>query len=89
MITQYTPKRPIKVVLWTNVSRIEGTTFSLLSSAHSKDNRLSDLMNFEGQMFIPISNAKIYSTTGEQLITKSDFINVNKQHIIMLAERKD
>jgi hypothetical protein len=86
---EYQQKKPINVVLWTNVSRIEGTTFSVQSASYSKDNRLSDLMNYEGQAFLPISDAKIFSSTTDQLITETKFVNVSKRHIIMIAEAKE
>ena len=86
---EYPQKRVIKVVLWTNVSKIEGITFSLQSATYSKDNRLSDLMNFEGQTFLPVSDAKIYSAVTDQLIAETNFVTVNKRHIIMIAEAKE
>lgn len=88
MVMEYTQKKAFRIVLWTNVSKVEGTTFSLQSASYAKDNRLSDLMNFEGQMFLPVSNAKIYSNTTSELIGEASFINVNKQHIIMITEVK-
>lgn len=89
MVTEYQQKKAIKIVLWTNVSKIEGTTFSLQGTTCSKDNRLSDLMNFEGQTFLPVSNAKIYSAATDQLIAETNFVTVNKRHIIMIAEAKE
>ncbi|HHT9124251.1 MAG TPA: DUF6812 domain-containing protein [Candidatus Brocadiia bacterium] len=88
MVMEYQQKKAIKIVLWTNVSKIEGTTFSLQSVSCSKNNRLSDLMNFEEQTFLPISDAKIYSATTNELIGETNFVNVNKRHIIMIAEAK-
>lgn len=89
MVGEYLPKKAFKVVLWTNVARVEGTTFSLQSASYAKDNRLSDLMNFEGQMFLPITNAKIYSVTANELVGETNFVNINKQHIIMIFEAKE
>lgn len=86
MAMEYVQKRPIKVVLWTNVAKIEGTTFSLQSANYARDNRLSDLMNFEGQKFLPVSNAKAYSAATNELIGEMSFININKLHIIMITE---
>ncbi len=86
---EYPQKKAIKIVLWTNVSKIEGTTFSLQGVTYSKDNRLSDLMNFEGQTFIPVSDAKIYSAATDQLIVETNFVTVNKRHIIMIAEARE
>ncbi len=89
MVVEYPQKKAIKIVLWTNVSKIEGTTFSLQGATCSKNNRLSDLMNFEGQPFLPITNAKIYSAVTDQLIAETNFVTVNKRHIIMIAEARE
>ena len=89
MVTEYQQKKAIKIVLWTNVSKVEGTTFSLQSASSTKDNRLSDLMNFEGQTFLPVTNAKIYSAATDQLIVETNFVTVNKRHIVMIAEAKE
>ncbi|HLG28909.1 MAG TPA: hypothetical protein VI387_01750 [Candidatus Brocadiales bacterium] len=89
MVVEYPQKKAIKIVLWTNVSKIEGTTFSLQGATCSKNNRLSDLMNFKGHLFLPVSDAKIYSAATDQLIAETNFVTVNKRHIIMIAEAKE
>ncbi len=89
MEVKYTQKKVFKVVLWTNVARIEGTTFALQNTCYSTDNRLSDLMNFTSHMFLPITDAKIYSITANELVEETNFININKQHIIMITESKE
>ncbi len=44
--------------------------------------RLSDEIN-QPSLFLPVTNAEIYTTDGEILYT-SDFLAVNRQHIIWL-----
>lgn len=72
-------KEKVDVVIYTQHHRIEGTIHPHPST------RLTDFMNITtGSGFIPITDAKIYSLPDERLLYSVDFLNINKNYIIMI-----
>lgn len=69
------PKERRDVIIFTRNHRIEGEIYLLM------DSRISDELNIRVRDFIPVTNAKVYSLTGETLLYSADFLSVNKNSI--------
>lgn len=72
------PKEPLGVVIVTEKYRIVG-------DVHLTENtRLSDMLNIDTSKkdFIPITNARIYSSSDEKLLFSKDFLLINRQFIM-------
>lgn len=64
-------------------SNIQTVTHHITGYVHvRKGDRLSDEIN-QPSVFLPITQAEIYSSSGEKLYT-CDFLAVNREHIIWL-----
>ena len=72
-------KSQTSVVILTQWCRIEGKIHALPGS------RLTEFMNSStGQTFIPITEARVYPLSGETPFYTADFLNVNKNYIIVI-----
>ena len=69
------PKERREVVIFATNHKIEGEMYLLL------DSRISDELNTRSREFIPVTNAKIYTITGDSLLYSTDFITINKHSI--------
>jgi len=87
------PKRKIEVTITTVVNRIEGEIYIF-------ENRLLDSLNSGSEMFMAVTNAKVYpldkgpvafnpdatSTSGENaFLYQREFLVVNKQYIVTIS----
>lgn len=68
------------VVIHTATEKIEGTAHVL------SDSRLLDLLNRRDDNFIPISDAKLFDLKSGQLLFSTNFLAVNKNQVILIAE---
>lgn len=75
------PKERREVVVFTRNHKIEGEMYLLM------DSRISDELNVRVKEFIPITNAKIYTLSGDSLLYTTDFITVNKHSIDMVLTK--
>jgi hypothetical protein len=72
-------KDQIKTIIRTTVETIEGMV-------HKRPrNRLLDTLNLDDEQFIAVSDAKVYSDEDGKLVHDTDFIAVNKSHIISIT----
>ena len=69
------PKERRDVVIYTRNHKIEGEVYLLL------DSRLSDELNVRIREFLPVTNARIYTLSGDSLIYSADFVTINKHSI--------
>jgi len=75
------PKERREVVIYTRNHKIEGEVYLLL------DSRLSDELNVRIREFLPVTNARIYTLSGDSLIYSADFVTINKHSIdLVLAQ---
>ncbi len=75
------PKERREVVVFTRNHKIEGEMYLLM------DSRISDELNVRVKEFIPITNAKIYTLSGDSLLYTTDFITVNKHSIDLVLTK--
>ena len=75
------PKERREVVVFTRNHKIEGEMYLLM------DSRISDELNVRVKEFIPITNAKVYTLSGDSLLYTTDFITVNKHSIDMVLTK--
>lgn len=75
------PKERREVVVFTRNHKIEGEMYLLM------DSRISDELNVRVREFIPVTNAKIYTLTGDSLLYTTDFITVNKHSIDLVLTK--
>lgn len=73
-------KDKVHAVIRTNYEKIEGYIFKL------PQNRLLDMLNHSSENFIPVSMAKVSNVQTGKLLFETDFLAVNKNHIIVIAE---
>jgi len=74
MVKKATPD----VIIFTQQHRIEGKAYLLPGG------RFTDFMNAPtGLGFIPITDAKIYSLAEDKLLYTVDFLNVNKNLVVL------
>jgi hypothetical protein len=71
-------KVPIKIQTLQN--RIEGNIYLLPNT------RITDMLNQEGNHFIPITDAKIYSLKSGNLVDEAEFVTINKYHVVLILE---
>ena len=76
-------KEKLPVDIYTNSFHLEGNTYIYPGS------RVTDMMSSrDTHDFIPLTDVIVYSiSTGEELF-RSDFLNLNKQHIVMVYPKK-
>ena len=72
-------KEQIKTIIRTTGETIEGMV-------HKRPrNRLLDTLNLGDEQFIAVCDAKVYSDKDGKLVHDTDFIAVNKSHIISIT----
>ena len=72
------PKERREVVIFTRNHKIEGEIYLLM------DSRVSDELNVRIREFIPVTNAKVFTLSGDSLLYTADFLSVNKHSIDMV-----
>ncbi|NDD29303.1 MAG: hypothetical protein EB084_13655 [Proteobacteria bacterium] len=77
-MTMRVPKERKEVVIYTRNHKIEGEMYLLV------DSRISDELNIRVREFIPVTNARIFTLSGDSLLYQTDFVTVNKQAIDMV-----
>lgn len=77
-MTMRIPKERKEVVIYTRNHKIEGEMYLLV------DSRISDELNIRVREFIPVTNARIFTLSGDSLLYQTDFVTVNKQAIDMV-----
>ena len=73
-------KDQLKTFIRTSCETIEGVVYKLPQS------RLLDMMNEKSEPFIAVSDATVCSATDGRLLYHTEFIAVNKNHIIHISE---
>ena len=73
-------KDQLKTYIRTSRETIEGVVYKLPQS------RLLDMMNEKSEPFIAVSDATVCSATDGRLLYQTEFIAVNKNHIIHISE---
>jgi len=73
-------KERVNTVIHTSAEKIEGYVFLLPNT------RLLDLLNSDREQFVPVSEAKVFSESTGKLLYHSDFLAVNKNHVIVIME---
>ena len=76
----FVKKETIDAVIRTSGEKIEGKISKLPS------NRLLDMLNQGEENFIPITDATVYCLVTGNVLFKSEFLAVNKQNIILIAD---
>lgn len=72
-------KEKAEVVVYTQQHRIEGEVHLHPGS------RFTDFMNVKtGLGFMPITNAKVYTLSGDKLLHTVDLLNINKSSIVII-----
>jgi hypothetical protein len=73
-------KETINAIIRTASEKVEGKIFKLPS------NRLLDMLNQGDENFIPVTDAKVFCLVTGNVLFESEFLAVNKQHIILIAD---
>ena len=72
-------KEKLRVELYTTSYRIEANLHIFAGA------RLTDIMQSrETQSFFALTDVEVYDITSTQLLFKTDFIDINKSHVVML-----
>jgi hypothetical protein len=72
-------KEKLRVELYTTSYRIEANMHIFAGA------RLTDIMQSrETQSFFALTDVEVYDITSTQLLFKTDFIDINKAHVVML-----
>lgn len=78
----YTTKEKISVVVLTGHYRIEGDMYLVSGS------RLTDIVNVKTKDFFPITDAKVYSSSGE-IVYSLNYLAVNRDGILAIFPKED
>lgn len=78
----YTSKEKVKVAIITDAYRIEGEMHLVTGT------RLTDIVNVRTKDFFPITNAKVFSQTGEVLYSLN-YVAVNRDAITAIFPLED
>lgn len=73
-------KEQVAAIIGTVGEKIEGLIYKL------PQNRLLDMLNHDSDPFIPVSQAKVYCKVTGKLMFESDFIAVNKSHVVFISD---
>jgi hypothetical protein len=73
-------KKKTEVIIETHQYRIVGTVHL------DHESRLLDMLNLESQHFIAVTTASIYSRNEGKLLYNSNFLGLNKDHVVSMAE---
>jgi hypothetical protein len=76
----YVKKETVDAVIRTSGEKIEGKISKLPS------NRLLDMLNQGEESFIPVIDATVYCLLTGNVLFKSEFLAVNKQKIVLIAD---
>jgi hypothetical protein len=76
----YVKKETVDAVIRTSGEKIEGKISKLPS------NRLLDMLNQGEENFIPVTDATVYCLLTGNVLFKSEFLAVNKQKIVLIAD---
>ncbi|MBT5471616.1 MAG: hypothetical protein HOK41_13520 [Nitrospina sp.] len=76
----FVKKDTVDAIIRTSGEKIKGKIFKLPS------NRLLDMLNEGSESFIPVIDAKVYCLVTGNILFQSEFLAVNKQHIILIAD---
>ncbi len=77
--SQYIKKETIRTIIRTPSETIEGII-------HKRPkNRLLDTLNLGEEQFIAVCDAKVFSEEDGKLVHETDFIAVNKNHIVLIT----
>ncbi len=74
----YTNKDRVRVMIATNVYRIEGEMYVLSGS------RLTDALNSKAKDFFAITDAKIFDLTTQELLFEPTYAAVNRDSIALI-----
>ncbi len=75
------PKERREVVIFTRNHKIEGEMYLLM------DSRMSDELNVRVREFLPVTNAKVFTLSGDSLLYTTDFITINKHSIDLVLTK--
>ena len=64
----------------TSGEKIEGMIHKLIND------RMLDMLNQKDEDFLAVSDAKVYNNSTGKLMFTSDFLAVNKRHVVLLAD---
>jgi len=83
-----TKKDNINVLVYVSGYKIFGTVYLPMGG------RLTDFLNTkglgaEGEVFIPVTDARIYNISDDSLIHYTPFLNVNKDKILFIFPQDD
>lgn len=76
----YVQKETVDAIIRTSGEKIEGKISKLPA------NRLLDMLNQGDENFIPITDATVYCLVTGNVLFTSEFLAVNKQNIILIAD---
>jgi hypothetical protein len=76
----FVKKETINAIIRTTSEKVEGKIFKL------PNNRLLDMLNQGDENFIPVIDAKVFCLVTGNVLFESEFLAVNKQHIILIAD---
>lgn len=76
----FVKKETVDAVIRTSGEKIEGKISKLPT------NRLLDMLNQGEESFIPITDATVYCLLTGNVLLKSEFLAVNKQNIVLIAD---
>lgn len=76
----YVKKETVDAVIRTSGEKIEGKISKL------PNNRLLDMLNQGEEKFIPVVDATVYCLLTGNVLFKSEFLAVNKQNIVLIAD---
>lgn len=73
-------KEQVSAIIGTPGEKIEGLIYKL------PQNRLLDMLNEKDTPFIPVCEARVYSLDTGRLLFETDFLAVNKAHVVFLSD---
>ncbi len=76
----FVTKEIVDAVIRTSGETIEGKISKLPAD------RLLDMLNQGEENFIPVTDATVYCLTTGNVLFKSEFLAVNKQNIVLIAD---
>jgi len=80
--SQKIQKDKVYTLIRTTCETIEGMIFK------DPDNRMLDSLNLSTGDFIPVTDVTVYSAPDKKLLFKTDFMAVNKSHIVLISQQK-
>jgi hypothetical protein len=78
--TRKIEKDRVQAHIRTNREKIEGFIFKM------PQNRLLDMLNQGSDQFIPVTRARVFCLETGKLLFETEFLAVNKNNIIVIAE---